>query len=121
MTRSTPPLTARVHEYLTRLAQTYVVTPALRDEALALADEIEHERHMSGVKRGAAHLGIPVAEYARRVEAGERWCAGCHAWHAISEFGRDRSRPDGLNHVCRAHAKGYQRRYDQRRRTGGAA
>jgi hypothetical protein len=35
---------------------------------------------------GATHLGITRAEYQRHILAGEKWCAGCHAWHPRSEF-----------------------------------
>ena len=31
-----------------------------------------------------------------------KWCSSCKAVKCVSEFGRDKSRSDGLNHRCRA-------------------
>ena len=68
---------------------------------------------LSRYKQGASRLGISVEEYQQRVADGQRRCAGCHAWHPVSEFGRDRSTTDGLNRICRAYARAYQWRYYQ--------
>lgn len=54
-----------------------------------------------GVRKGwAKKLGIPVEDYLARVDAGEKWCGGCKAWHPRSAFGKDQSRRDGLAARC---------------------
>ena len=37
---------------------------------------------------------------ATKIEAG-RWCTGCKERHPLMAFGRDVSRPDGLNPTCK--------------------
>jgi hypothetical protein len=49
----------------------------------------------------AARLGIPLAEYDRRIATGEKWCGGCRQWHPRTSFSRDRTRGDGLSKWCR--------------------
>ena len=49
----------------------------------------------------ASRIGITRAEYDRRIDAGEKWCTGCRAWHHRSAFGADKSRADGLQTACR--------------------
>jgi hypothetical protein len=49
----------------------------------------------------ARRIGASPADYAHRVVAGEKWCIGCKAWHAIEDFGADRSRVDGRAMACR--------------------
>jgi hypothetical protein len=53
------------------------------------------------LKAVARRLGVSVDEYRTQVASGNKWCVGCKAWHAVSAFGADRSRADGLNTVCR--------------------
>ncbi|HUR74416.1 MAG TPA: hypothetical protein VMZ00_09070 [Sporichthya sp.] len=48
----------------------------------------------------ATRLGITLAEYDRRVAAGEKWCGGCRNWHPRASFSTDRSRGDGLAKWC---------------------
>jgi 5-methylcytosine-specific restriction endonuclease McrA len=49
---------------------------------------------------GSAQLGIPLEEYAARLDAGEKWCTSCKRWHPRSAFGSDASRGDGLSTAC---------------------
>lgn len=49
----------------------------------------------------AARIGITLAEYDRRLDAGEKWCGGCRAWHDRAAFAADRSRGDGMASRCR--------------------
>lgn len=55
-----------------------------------------------GAPVAASRLGLSTEEYERRRAEGHRWCWGCGAWHELSAFGRDRSRPDGIARACRA-------------------
>lgn len=51
-------------------------------------------------KTSARRIGVTADEYERRLAAGEKWCHGCKGWHPVGEFGRDRSRGDGLSSTC---------------------
>lgn len=60
----------------------------------------------AGAALAAAHmLGIPPGEYAAQKEAGNKWCFACQAWHPTGDFGKDRSRLDGLKARCNESAK----------------
>ena len=61
-------------------------------------------------KAAATRLGITHDEYARHLEAGEKWCAGCKAWHSRDAFGTDTSRSDGLQRYCRRGRKAWAQR-----------
>lgn len=52
-------------------------------------------------KRAAAAIGCSVGEYIARLQAGEKWCTGCKAWHPTAVFASDASRPDGFTAACR--------------------
>lgn len=39
--------------------------------------------------------------YERKRARGLKWCTGCKAWHSEAEFGKDRSRYDGLAARCK--------------------
>ncbi len=52
------------------------------------------------MKSAARRMGMAPSEYAAKVAAGEKWCTVCKAWHAVSEFGLDASRADGLSVSC---------------------
>jgi len=57
--------------------------------------------HQTGaMKRAAAYLGLSFEEYTAKIEAGEKWCVGCKAWHPVAAFGVDKSRGDGLSTIC---------------------
>ncbi len=62
-------------------------------------------------KIAARRIGVEVAEYLARREAGEKWCFGCRDWHSVTAFSVDRSRSDGLNGQCREAASAYIRSY----------
>lgn len=54
-----------------------------------------------GALKVAAHrVGLRLDEYQARVASGQKWCTRCKCWHATDEFGRDRSRGDGLDSHC---------------------
>lgn len=73
------------------------------------------------MKAAAARLGLAFADYMTRVEAGEKWCAGCKAWHYRGVFGADASRTDGLAASCQtARSAVHQRTYVKRPRVSKA-
>ena len=49
----------------------------------------------------AKRAGFPVDEYRRCIDAGDKWCYACRAWHPNDAFSKDRSRFDGLSSACR--------------------
>lgn len=56
-----------------------------------------------GARKGAAkRLGVAADEYRARLAAGSKWCFRCRSWHPKRDFGRDRSREDGLSASCLA-------------------
>lgn len=67
----------------------------------------------------ARRVGVTLDEYAGRIAAGEKWCHAHKEWHPRSEFGRDRSRSDGLDARClnaRLVAKGRPGQHERRDR-----
>lgn len=59
-------------------------------------------RRQVGARRtAAAKLGMTLADYDRRTAAGEKWCTGCKAWHALTQFTVDQTRGDGYKSTCR--------------------
>ncbi len=71
-----------------------------------------------GVKKlAAARIGVSLADYQTMVDAGDKWCTGCKAWHSRSAFNADKSRSDGLAAACPSARKtSYQRAYQPRER-----
>jgi hypothetical protein len=55
---------------------------------------------LGAITRAAQAIGLTHDEYVARVASGEKWCCGCRAWHAVSCFGADTSRGDGLSTIC---------------------
>ena len=53
------------------------------------------------IKVAAQHIGVTAEEYVRLVAAGQKWCMVCKRWQPVGEFGKDRSRVDGLASGCR--------------------
>ncbi len=53
------------------------------------------------IKVAAQHIGISPEEYKRLVAAGQKWCMVCRRWQPVGEFGKDRSRVDGLASGCK--------------------
>ena len=70
---------------------------------------------MRRYRQGATRLGIPIAVYLSRVNAGWKWCSGHSSWCRARDFGPRQTRPDGLDTMClemsRARSRDYQRRY----------
>lgn len=52
-------------------------------------------------KVAASRLRIPLEVYEQHLAAGEKWCTACQAWHARDAFGKDKTRSDGLQVMCR--------------------
>lgn len=52
------------------------------------------------IKIAAKKAGLSEIEYRKKVDAGQKWCVLCRAWHPTSKFGVDRSRWDGLASSC---------------------
>ena len=71
-----------------------------------------------GIAISAGLLGVPLAEYRARVEAGERWCWGHKAWEPRDAFGVRFMNRDGLNTICREldRAKARERMRGRRRK-----
>jgi hypothetical protein len=58
---------------------------------------------VEGSKKIAAQkAGVTLDEYERLLSSGIKWCTGCRAWHATTEFGADVTRWDGLAAICGA-------------------
>jgi len=57
-----------------------------------------------GVLKGAAtRIGITVEEYRSLLAIGLKWCMSCTEWRPTADFGKDRSRGDGLKSTCKRH------------------
>jgi len=55
----------------------------------------------AGVRKASAkRVGVSLAEYEARNQAGDKWCHACTDWHPRADFGVDRHRSDGLSAVC---------------------
>lgn len=48
----------------------------------------------------ASRIGITLAEYDAKIEAGLKWCTGCKEWQPRAAFSKDGSRGDGLKATC---------------------
>ena len=55
-------------------------------------------------KTAAKRIGVTLTEYMARLDAGEKWCTDCKAWHDRDLFPTDKSRGDGLAASCRGRA-----------------
>jgi hypothetical protein len=53
------------------------------------------------INKAAAIIGADPDVYRANIEAGGKWCTAHAEWHPVSEFGRDKSRGDGLAATCR--------------------
>ena len=79
------------------------------------------------MKAAARRLGMTPADYAVRVLRGEKWCNRCRCWKTRTlDFGRDTTRRDGIDAVCRAcreapGRRGPSRRERRERARGGEA
>ena len=52
------------------------------------------------LKIAAKKAGLSFDEYSACLAAGQRRCTKCKTWKAVSEFGRDRTRYDGVDRSC---------------------
>ena len=50
----------------------------------------------------ARRVGCSEETYVRNLVSGRKWCYLCKQWHARGQFGKERSRSDGLAPICRA-------------------
>jgi 5-methylcytosine-specific restriction endonuclease McrA len=48
----------------------------------------------------AKWAGLSVEEYREKIKSGEKRCTRCKTWKRPSEFGKDRTRPDGIDRSC---------------------
>lgn len=53
------------------------------------------------IKAAAKRAGISTAKHKRLSREGKKWCIVCRIWHMKNEFGKDRTRYDGLCAACR--------------------
>lgn len=76
------------------------------DQPTTLASELRSRtgRALGAVKVAASKTGLSFDDYLARVDAGEKWCTACDAWHSRASFVADRSRWDGLSARCAAAA-----------------
>lgn len=59
------------------------------------------------MKRVARLAGVTPEEYARRVDAGRKFCWRCKRWHRVEAFGLDASRGDGRDPSCQRSRRAY--------------
>lgn len=52
------------------------------------------------LKRKANTAHLTVDEYVSLVQSGTKRCTKCKTWKSISEFGNDKTRPDGKDATC---------------------
>ncbi|TJW14336.1 MAG: hypothetical protein E5W82_10175 [Mesorhizobium sp.] len=57
---------------------------------------------IGAAKSVAAKAGVPLEEFLRRVDGGEKWCWSCRVWKERSSYSRDSSRHDGLCSKCQS-------------------
>ena len=57
-------------------------------------------RKAGALKSAAKRIGVPYADYMAALAAGLRWCHGCRRFLIPSAFCSDRTRRDGLAHIC---------------------
>lgn len=101
-----------------------MVSPADPCPACGCTGNDHNKRRVSvdgRIRMGAAHLGIAVEAYRSHVENGEKWCAGCRAWHAREAFGKRWNASDGLNNVCKKSSRASVLASQARRRAERAA
>lgn len=56
----------------------------------------------NGIEKVAARkAGVTIEEWQSRRARGERWCYCCKTWRPSIEFGKDKSRTDGLASACK--------------------
>jgi hypothetical protein len=67
------------------------------------------QTHEGAIRGTARRLGIPIEEWDRRVDAGEKWCTACKCWHMRDAFGKDATRYDGLSSTCLEKKRGLSR------------
>ncbi len=51
------------------------------------------------LKIAAKRRGLSVLEYLEKARD-KKWCVGCKVWQLKADFGKDRSRGDGLSTIC---------------------
>lgn len=67
------------------------------------------------LRTAASRVGLGVTEYQDRINAGLRHCWRCQDWHPCADFGKDRTRWDGLATSCRSSLSAARRAAYQRR------
>ena len=80
-------------------------------------EEVAAIRKTAGFRKGAAKLGIPLDEYTRHREAGQRWCSEHRRWEAaelFSEKVRGRCRVGHAEAPRRVQGTAYYRDYYSR-------
>lgn len=56
---------------------------------------------LGALKLSARRHGIPFAEFKVKVEAGFKYCHGCHIWKPVKKYHKSKNRGDGLNPQCK--------------------
>lgn len=56
---------------------------------------------MGALQVASRRIGLSVDQYVEHLEAGEKWCWACGAWHKREAFGMDSTRGAGLEAKCR--------------------
>jgi len=53
------------------------------------------------IKAAASRIGVSVGTYLFNLKIGQKYCWKCESFHPRNNFGRDKSRSDGLLPFCR--------------------
>lgn len=62
-------------------------------------------RKLGALKTAAVRVGLSLHDYLSKISNGLKWCHGCRAWRPVENFGKDRTRGDGLSARCLRHRR----------------
>ncbi|NES68833.1 MAG: HNH endonuclease [Okeania sp. SIO2D1] len=57
---------------------------------------------IGALRIAAQKIGVTLEEYIANKKVGLKWCTKCKQWKHIENFGKDKSRYDGLNSICKS-------------------
>ena len=55
---------------------------------------------LGAMKLAARKAGLTFEQFKSLVDSGQKRCTRCKAWKLVSEFGKDRTRGDGIDSSC---------------------
>ena len=59
------------------------------------------DRYTHAIKIAASRIGVSMGAYLFHLKNGQKYCWKCEAFHPRDNFGKDKSRSDGLLPFCR--------------------